>query len=47
MKYYEDDTGNCKWLKETNCSQQPKRKRERVCKWESFQVSDICNLVTI
>ena len=40
-KYYEDDTKSCKWLKETKCSKekQPKRKKEKVCKWETHQVS--------
>ena len=40
-KYYEDDTGNCKWLKETKCSKekQPRKKKEKVCKWETYQVS--------
>merc|ERR1712117_470288 len=35
--YYEDDTGNCKWLKETKCTTVPRRKREKVCKDETFQ----------
>ena len=40
-KYYEDDTGNCKWLKESKCSKkrQPKKLREKVCDWEEYQVS--------
>ena len=38
-KYYEDDTGNCKWLKETKCTTEPRRKREKVCMEETFQVS--------
>merc|ERR1712241_620959 len=36
-KYYEDDTGNCKWLKETKCTTEPRRKREKVCREETFQ----------
>ena len=40
-KYYEDDTGNCKWLKESKCSKkrQPKKLREKICDWEEYQVS--------
>jgi len=36
-KYYEDDSSNCKWLKDTKCTKQPKKKRERVCNLETFQ----------